>query len=55
MPSSGVSDLCLHCLLRPVCPNTYDYYGIQTNIGNIMKTLLLSLRTQWALEGKGAS
>ena len=23
----GVSDLCLHCLLRPVCPNTRDYYS----------------------------
>ena len=22
-----VADRSLHCLLRPVCPNTYDYYG----------------------------
>ena len=22
-----VSDFGLHCLLRPVCPNTYTYYG----------------------------
>ena len=25
---SAVSDLGVHCLLRPVCPSTYDYYGI---------------------------
>ena len=27
MPHSAASDLGLHCLLKPVCPNTWDYYG----------------------------
>ena len=27
MPHSAVSDLGLHCLQRPICPNTYGYYG----------------------------
>ena len=27
MPRSGASHLGLHCLLRPVCPNTYGNYG----------------------------
>ena len=26
IPSSAVSHLGLHCLLRPVCPNTYGKY-----------------------------
>ena len=26
-PRSAASDLCLHCLLRPVCSNTYSKYG----------------------------
>ena len=26
-PHSVVSDLGLHCLHRPVCPNTYSKYG----------------------------
>ena len=26
-PRSAASHLGLHCLLRPVCPNTYDKYG----------------------------
>ena len=28
MPHSAASDLGLHCLLKPVLPNTSDYYGI---------------------------
>ena len=28
MPHSEASDLGLHCLLRPACPNIYGYYGI---------------------------
>ena len=28
MPHSATSDLRLHCLQRPICPNTYGYYGI---------------------------
>ena len=28
MPSSAVSHLGLHCLCRPVCPNTYGKYAI---------------------------
>ena len=28
IPHSVVSDLGLHCLLRPVCWNTWCYYGI---------------------------
>ena len=27
MPHSVASDLGLHCLLRPVCPNIYGYHG----------------------------
>ena len=27
MPHSVASDLGLHCLQRPFCPNTYSYYG----------------------------
>ena len=27
-PLSAASHLGLHCLLRPVCPNTYSKYGI---------------------------
>ena len=27
MPLSGISDLGLHCLFSPVCPNTYGKYG----------------------------
>ena len=26
-PRFAASHLGLHCLLRPVCPNTYDKYG----------------------------
>ena len=26
-PRSAASDLGLHCLLMPVCPNILDYYG----------------------------
>ena len=28
MSQNVASDLGLHCLLRPVCPNIKDYYGI---------------------------
>ena len=28
MPHSVASDQGQHCLLRPICPNTYDIYGI---------------------------
>ena len=31
MPHSVASDLGLHCLLRPVCPITKDYYGMWIN------------------------
>ena len=27
-PHSAASDLGLHCLKRPICPNTNGYYGI---------------------------
>ena len=27
MPHSAASHLCLHCFLRPVCPNTYGMFG----------------------------
>ena len=27
MPSSAASDLGLHCLQRPICPNTKGYYN----------------------------
>ena len=30
MPHSAASHQGLHCLLRPVCPNIYGNYGIQT-------------------------
>ena len=29
MPHPAASHLGLHCLLRPVCPNTYGKYGRQ--------------------------
>ena len=29
-PRSAASHLGLHCLLRPVCPKTYDKYGMRT-------------------------
>ena len=33
MPHYLASDLDLHCLLRPVCPNTSGYYGtLKVNI-----------------------
>ena len=28
MQRSAASDLVLHCLQRPICPNTQGYYGI---------------------------
>ena len=28
MPHTLASDLGLHCLLKPVCPNIYSYYSI---------------------------
>ena len=31
MPYSAASDLGLHCLQRPNCPNTYGYYGNMHN------------------------
>ena len=31
MPHSAASDLGLHCLQRPVCPNSSGYYGIQSH------------------------
>ena len=27
MPHSVASDLGLHCLQKPICSNTYGYYG----------------------------
>ena len=27
-PPKEQSDVGLHCLLRPICPNTYNFYGI---------------------------
>ena len=39
---SATSHLGLHCLLRPVCPNTYSKYGSQRN-GQYL-TLRLSAR-----------
>ena len=37
-PRSAASDLVLHCLLRPVCPNTYSTYGnmIKSNPSEIL-------------------
>ena len=33
-PRSAASHLGLHCLLRHICPNTYDKYGINQFISN---------------------
>ena len=32
-PHSAASHLGLHCLLRPVCPNSYGKYGTSSNFG----------------------
>ena len=29
-PRSAASHLCLHCLLRPVCPSTHGKYSVST-------------------------
>ena len=34
MQHSAASDLGLHCLLRPVCPNTKCYYGTCDSFAN---------------------
>ena len=42
---SAASDLVLHCLLRPDCPNAYDYYGsskfnlLQLKVKDLMNTI----------------
>ena len=35
MPHFAASDLGLHCLLSPVCPNIYGYYSIVTEYLNV--------------------
>ena len=35
MPHSVASDLGLHSLLRPVCPNSKGYYGLYTQTTKI--------------------
>ena len=37
------SDLGLHCLLRPICPNTYIFYG---NLTQINKYSLIQMKCQ---------
>ena len=32
MPHSVASDLGLHCLPRPICPDTWGYYGMWDRI-----------------------
>ena len=34
------SDLGLHCLLRPICPNTYNFYGTNNNKGQLTYPLI---------------
>ena len=36
MLHSGVSDLGLHCLQRPICPNTLGYHGMCSLFGNFL-------------------
>ena len=36
---SAASDLGLHCLQRPICPNTLGYYGIQLMASHPYKNL----------------
>ena len=38
MPHSVASDLGLHCLQRPICPNTLGYYSIQRDRTEILLT-----------------
>ena len=40
MPHNVASDLGLHCLLRPVCPNTKEYYGLYIPFGLNLAALL---------------
>ena len=35
MQHSAASDLGLHCLQRPICPNTKGYYGREKYLLNI--------------------
>ena len=37
MPHSAASHLDIHCLLRPVCPNTYGKYGAYGMLSNMSK------------------
>ena len=41
MPHFAASDLGLHCLLRPVCPNTSGYYGIKYYIEMLQLVFVL--------------
>ena len=48
MPRSAGSHLGLHCLLRPVFPNTYGKYGkflLKFEQVNLTKTLLVEWHT----------
>ena len=40
------SDLGLHCLLRPICPNTSNYYG------SIFIQSIISADYRWALSNR---
>ena len=33
-PHTAASGLGLHCLQRPICPDTWDYYG-KSALGNV--------------------
>ena len=41
-PCSAASHLGLHCLLRPVCPNTYSKYGINVIVISAIFTFITS-------------
>ena len=40
------SDLGLHCLLRPICPNILDFYGS-------LKFLCLAITAKWTSKQHG--
>ena len=55
---SAASDLGLHCLLRPVCPNTWDYYGkpfLLAHLNNINGELFSALASALAVALVSAS
>ena len=40
MQHTAASHLVLHCLLRPVCPNTYSKYGSSRYLGPVVQSIV---------------